>query len=67
MNTKSRAAVRFEAATNFQIETDIASFKQELKREKKLIYLCDQGQKMLKTTGLTVKATMDTDLIYHPY
>lgn len=67
LNTKNRAATRFEASTNFQIEADINSFKQELKREKKLIYLCEQGKKILQTTGLTGKATADTELTYHPY
>lgn len=65
--TKRRTQARFEGLTNYQIESDLLSFKHELNKEKQYIYLCEKGQKMLQTTGITAKETMDTHLKYQTY
>lgn len=67
LNTKNRAAQKFEQSTNFQIETDLASFKLELNREKQVIYLCERGQKMMKQATVTKKLTEDQSIKYLTY
>ncbi len=64
--SKRRTGQRFEQISNFQIERDLNSFKEELIREQKVAYVCEEGAAILKQPEEKLKINiLGNDLKYY--